>query len=203
MNPRVAHFLAQFRQPHGAGGVVALMLMARLNRHTNRRLVDLAVMQAGDRAIDIGCGPGIAVRHAARVRGATVTGVDASPTAINTARALTATRAGLRFEVARSDALPFADGDFTVAWSMNSLHHWADRPAGLAEVHRVLEPGGRLLVGERRPSPDAGRWSPPGMTDHALAELLAAIKAAGFSDVTTAEQIVGKDRFVAITASSS
>ncbi len=86
---------------------------------------------------------------------------------------------------------------------MNSVHHWADRVAGLAELHRVIEPGGRLLIGERRPSPDAGRWSPRGMTDDALAELVNDIEAAGFTHVTTAEQAVGKDRFVAVTASPS
>jgi SAM-dependent methyltransferase len=183
--------------------VVAALVMAVENRKTNELLVDIASLRDGDSALDVGCGPGMAVRHAARVRGVTVTGVDASATSIAVARALTASRAGLRFEVASSDALPFATGDFTVAWSMNSVHHWPDREGGLREVHRVLEPGGRLVVGERRPSPDAGRWSPPGMSDEAVHLLVGQIKAAGFTDITTAEQAVGKDRFVAITASPS
>ncbi len=199
MHPRAKAFFAQFGGPQGTLGVVAALVMAVENRKTNQRLVDLAGLHAGDRAIDVGCGPGMAVRHAARTPGVTVTGVDASATSIAVARTLTASRAGLRFEVAGSDALPFATGDFTVAWSMNSVHHWSDRQSGLRELHRVLEPGGRLVIGERRPSPDAGRWSPPGMSDDALDLLVGQIKAAGFDDVTTGEQIVGKDRFVAIS----
>lgn len=126
-----------------------------------------------------------------------------SPTSIAVARALTAQRPGLRFEVASSDALPFADGAFTVIWSMNSLHHWADRSAGLVELRRVLEPGGRIVIGERRPSTDAGKWSPRGMSDEAVEEVVAQIEASGFGEVATEEQEVGRDRFVAITASPS
>lgn len=200
MHPRVKAFFSQFARPQGTLGVVAALVMAIENRKTNERLVDLAGLHDGDRAIDIGCGPGMAVRHAARVSGLTVTGVDASETSIAVARTLTAARPGLRFDVGSSAALPFATGDFTVAWSMNSVHHWSDREGGLREVHRVLESGGRVVIGERRPSPDAGRWSPPGMSDEALDLLVDQIKAAGFDDIQTAEQAVGKDRFVAITA---
>jgi SAM-dependent methyltransferase len=38
-----------------------------------------------------------------------------------------------------------------VAWALNSLHHWHDRAAGLAEVRRVLRPGGRFVVVEQVP----------------------------------------------------
>ena len=132
-----------------------------------------------------------------------VTGIDASATAIRVARALShrALRTGrLRLEVADVTALPYADGAFTVAWTMNSLHHWSDRKAGLAQLHRVLEPGGRLLVGERRPSPEAGKWSPPGLSDEAVDGAVAELEAAGFSAVTREEQAVGKERFVVIRA---
>ncbi len=193
-------FFRQFGSPEGALGALALLTMAIENRKTNRRLVDLAHLAPGDRALDVGCGPGMAVRYGARSPGLTVTGVDASPTAIAVARALTRTRPGLRFDVATSEALPFATGDFTVVWSMNSLHHWADRTAALAELHRVIEPGGRIVIGERRPSTDAGKWSPRGMSDEAVEELVAQIEASGFGEVATEEQVVGKDRFVAIRA---
>ena len=119
------------------------------------------------------------------------------------ARALSyrALRSGrLRLEVADVTALPYADGSFTVAWTMNSLHHWSNCDAGLAELHRVLEPGGRLLVGERRPSPEAGKWSPPGLSDEAVDGVVAELEAAGFRVDPPEEQAVKKDRFVAIRA---
>ncbi len=196
-------FLKQFRGPSGLLGALATVTMAVENDDTNRRLVDLADLRPGDRALDVGCGPGTAVRHAVRVAGVTATGIDASSTAIRVARALShrALRSGrLRLEVADVTALPYADGSFSVAWTMNSLHHWSDCDAGLGELHRVLEPGGRLLVGERRPSPEAGKWSPPGLSDEAVAVVIKQLDAAGFSVAAPEEQAVGKDRFVAIRA---
>lgn len=197
-------FLKQFRGPSGALGAMATVTMAVENDDTNRRLVDLADLLPGDRALDVGCGPGTAVRHAVRVAGVTATGVDASGTAIKVARALShrARHTGrLRLEVADVTALPYTDGSFTVAWTMNSLHHWSDCDAGLAELHRVLEPGGRLLVGERRPSPEAGKWSPPGLTDEAVDGVVAELAAAGFRVDPPEDQAVRKDRFVVIRGS--
>ncbi len=104
----------------------------------------------------------------------------------------------LRLEVADVTALPYADGAFTVAWTMNSLHHWSDPKAGLVELHRVLEPGGRLLVSERRPSPEAGKWSPPGLSDEAVSAVVELLEAAGFDVAPPEEQAVRKDRFVVI-----
>ena len=54
----------------------------------------------------------------------------------------------------------------------------------------MLEPGGRLLVGERRPSPEAGKWSPPGLSDEAVAVVVKQLEAAGFSVATPEEQAV-------------
>jgi SAM-dependent methyltransferase len=131
----------------------------------------------------------------------TATGIDVSSTAIRVARTLShrALRTGRLFlEVADVAALPYEDGAFTVAWTMNSLHHWSDPKAGLVELHRVLEPGGRLLVGERRPSPEAGKWSPPGLSDESVSGVVARLEAAGFEVSPPEEQAVKKDRFVVI-----
>jgi SAM-dependent methyltransferase len=70
-----------------------------------------------------------------------------------------------------------------VAWTLASVHHWPDLEGGLAEVHRVLAPGGRFLAMERCTVPGAQGLASHGWTDH-QAELFASMLGdAGFSDV--------------------
>ena len=108
-HPRLKAFFSQFARPQGTLGVVAAFVMAVENRKTNERLVDLAGLRDGDRAIDVGCGPGMAVRHAARVPGVTVTGVDVSETSIAVARSLTASRPGRSLRSRKQCCTPVCD----------------------------------------------------------------------------------------------
>lgn len=111
-----------------------------------RRLVPLA----GARVIDIGCG------DAALSRRLLAPGMAASVAALEVDRAQHAKNlaappvAGLSFHLAPADALPFADASFEVALMLKSLHHVpvARLDAALAEVARVLAPGGLLYVSE-------------------------------------------------------
>lgn len=111
---------------------------------SNRAAVELASLAAGDRFLDVGCGPGAALEHAATT-GAEVAGIDPSPSMVS--------RASKRVPVAEvrvgsAEAIPFPDDSFTVVINVASFHHWADREAGLREVLRVLAPGGRLHIVE-------------------------------------------------------
>jgi SAM-dependent methyltransferase len=102
-----------------------------------------AAAPAGARVLDVGCGPGHLAGRLAD-RGLAVTGIDLDPTMVELARR----RVGGRAEVAMANvaALPFEDGSFDLAVSTLSMHHWADPRAGLAEIARVLRPGGSALV---------------------------------------------------------
>jgi SAM-dependent methyltransferase len=100
--------------------------------------------------LEVGCGPGHLARRLAR-HGLKVTGVDLDPAMVARARAGAGRRgdAGhprLAFLVGDAAALAFPDGAFDLVVSTLSVHHWADPAAGLAEVGRVLRPGGRALV---------------------------------------------------------
>jgi SAM-dependent methyltransferase len=113
---------------------------------------------AGADVLDIGCGPGqLALRVAQAHGGLTVTGADIDPAMI--ARAVAnRDRRGLAggagtddpgqptFVVGDVAALPFPDASFDLAVSTFSMHHWEDPAAGLAELHRILRPGGRALI---------------------------------------------------------
>jgi SAM-dependent methyltransferase len=100
--------------------------------------------------LEVGSGPGrLAVLLARQAPTLKVTGVDISPEMVERA-ARRAEEAGLgegvRFEVGDVGALPFAEASFDGAVSTLSLHHWPDPARGLAEIHRVLKPGGEALI---------------------------------------------------------
>jgi ubiquinone/menaquinone biosynthesis C-methylase UbiE len=113
-------------------------------------LLDAADVGAQMRVLDVCCGPGF-VAGAAAARGAITAGVDFSSAMLALARA-----AQPRVEFSQGDAetLPFADGCFGVVVSNFGVHH-APRPSvAVAEMHRVLAPGGRAAF-TVWPRPDA------------------------------------------------
>jgi ubiquinone/menaquinone biosynthesis C-methylase UbiE len=114
------------------------------NPKSNLVVVERASIDPGDRFLDVGCGPGAALEHAA-ARGAEVAGVDPSPSMV--------ARASKRVPEAdvhlgSAEDLPFPEHHFTVVVNVASFHHWVDRDAGLREILRVLAPGGRLHIME-------------------------------------------------------
>jgi trans-aconitate methyltransferase len=96
--------------------------------------------QPGERILDLGCGDGQLTERIA-VSGASVDGVDASAEMVASARAR-----GVRAELANAEALPHADHAFDAVFSNAALHWVRDQDAMMAEVHRVLKPGGRFVA---------------------------------------------------------
>src|SRR6185503_875529 len=89
------------------------------------------------RVLDIGCGSGWATRllagYAAQGR---VTGIDISDEMIQIAREQSKSFPNVDYEVASAESLPFADHEFTHAFSMESLYYYRDLPRALSEIHR-------------------------------------------------------------------
>jgi ubiquinone/menaquinone biosynthesis C-methylase UbiE len=111
---------------------------------------EVAVAHPAGKLLEVGSGPGrLAVRLAQEASGVTLTGVDISGAMVERA-ARRAARAGLservRFEVGDVAALPHSDEEFDAVVSTLSLHHWSDPASGLAEIHRVLKPGGEARI---------------------------------------------------------
>src|SRR5262249_58342760 len=98
-------------------------------------------------------------------------------------RFLSRGRAGRRIVFVRgtAEALPVSDRAVTVAWAISWAHHWADVPAGLRELHRTLEPGGRVIIAERLVRSGARGLAAHGFTQAQAAETAAAARAAGFA----------------------
>ncbi|KAA8958232.1 class I SAM-dependent methyltransferase [Mycobacterium sp.] len=180
-------------QSHFAGpvGLVVGLIMLVAGRARARLVVDLAGVSESDRAVDIGCGPGNAVRAAARRR-AQVTGVDPATAMLRLARAMTRDQAGVTWVHGSAENLPLPDGSATVAWSVASVHHWTDVAAGLAEVRRVLVTGGRFLAIERRVRPGATGLASHGWTDQQATTFADCCRSAGFDGVQVETTTLGR-----------
>lgn len=140
----------QFARPRGLRGLLAGELMAWSNRAVNRWTLDLLGVGRRDRVLELGSGAGVGLELAARrARRGLVAGVDLSPAMVRRAgwRNRRAARAGrLQVRPGSATALPWPDGAFTRAFSVNTANEWPDRRGALAELHRVLAPGGRLAI---------------------------------------------------------
>lgn len=100
----------------------------------------------GKRILDVGCGPGLELCRMATA-GADVTGVDLVPIHVEQAQAHLA-QLGLRGEVtvADAEALPFPDGGFDRVISSNALQFTSSPTGAMAEIRRVLRPGGEARI---------------------------------------------------------
>ncbi len=168
----------------GPMGLFAALTMLVVGRGRARFVADLASLSSSDQVVDIGCGPGSSVRAAAR-RGACVIGVDPAPVMLRVAQLVTRDRPSIRWLQGSAENLPLPEHSATVVWSVATVHHWADVAAGLAEIRRVLSPGGRFFAIERRVRPGATGLASHGWTDQQAASFAACCRTAGLDDVRT------------------
>ncbi|MDA2803921.1 class I SAM-dependent methyltransferase [Nocardiopsis suaedae] len=121
-------------------------------RYERPAVLALAGDVAGRRILDAGCGAG-PLAAALRDRGAHVTGIDASAGMLALARRRLGTGTDLRL-ADLSDPLPFDDGSFDDVVASLVLHYLRDWGPTLAEMRRVLRPGGRLITSVHHPLVD-------------------------------------------------
>lgn len=162
-------------------------------RELRYRTIDLAHIQSGEIVLDVGCGTGTLVIEAAPrvLEKGRVFGIDPGENQIARARSKAARHnLPIEFRVGVIENLDFPDQTFDVVLSTIMMHHLSDtiKRQGLAEITRVLKPGGRLVIADfKRPeerSTQPRRFGPGGSRTQDLAVL---VKDAGFSDVETEE----------------
>jgi arsenite methyltransferase len=107
-------------------------------------------LRRGERVVDVGTGPGLLAAEMAAAVGpdGLVCGIDASASMLALARTRASQPGGAAIELRRAgaDQLPFPEAAFDVAVSTQVFEYVEDVAGALAEVHRVLRPGGRVLV---------------------------------------------------------
>jgi ubiquinone/menaquinone biosynthesis C-methylase UbiE len=165
-----------------------------------RITMETLAVEPGDQVIDVGCGPGNYTRPLARAAGDGLTvGLDASEAMV----AAAAERGGsenLAYLRGDACALPFDDESFDVACSIGVIHMVAEPLVALAEMTRVLAPGGRLVV-----LASCGRRGKPrreraGLTFFARDELTGALAEQGMTEIE--QRIIGRGQVVSARKSS-
>ena len=130
-----------------AKGLVALYVTPDVTAQREEFVRALAP-RAGERVLDVGCGPGFLARIVAQAVGPSgaVRGVDISEPLLAVAREHCADLPWIAVTKAGATELPFPDAHFDAAICTQVLEYVPDVDAALREMHRVLKPGGRLVV---------------------------------------------------------
>jgi SAM-dependent methyltransferase len=114
--------------------------MGQYSSQLSAQLADLADIEAGQRVIDVGCGPGALTTELVQRLGAdAVAAVDPSEQFVEAARQR---HPGVDVRLASAEDLPFRDDEFDAALAQLVVHFMADPVAGLAEMRRVTQPAG-------------------------------------------------------------
>jgi len=123
-------------------------LLQRLFFHPSHNMLLETLEPAEEKILDIGCGTGqFALRVLQAFPQARVWGLDLSPGMLRQGLTRCQEADGrLHFVQGDSERLPFADNSFDAITCTHSFHHYPRQEQVVAEMHRVLRPGGRLLI---------------------------------------------------------
>jgi len=162
-------------------------------------LIQVAALNSGERVLDVGCGTGVVTRLAAERTGSRVAGLDLNPGMLAVARSVTPAEMSIDWHEASAETIPLPDEDFDVVLCQMTLQFVPDKPAAVREMHRVLVPGGRLVLNSpgqmqaifsimegalaRHLSPEASGFLKAVFSMHDPGEVRDLLTAEGFRDV--------------------
>jgi arsenite methyltransferase len=162
-------------------------ILNRANRRINGSAVDRLALGGTESVLEIGFGGGVALAQILERTDGLVAGIEISDAMIAQGRRRFRRQLEQgRLELRKSGVseIPYADGRFDRALTAQTIYFWPDPGAGLNEIHRVLKPGGRLVLATASPEEmDKRSFTRHGFRKFDDEELEALLQGAGFSDV--------------------
>lgn len=124
-------------------------------RPSHDKVLDAARIPPAAKVLDVGCGTGLFARRMVAERpDISVTGLDISDGMLEKARRNCADCPQVRLVKGDSETLPFPDDSFDLVTCVHSFHHYPHQQQVVAEMHRVLRPGGQVIIVDG----DRDRW---------------------------------------------
>ncbi|MEA5450099.1 methyltransferase domain-containing protein [Leptolyngbya sp. CCNP1308] len=184
-------FLArQLGDPSGWFGRLLLKFLNRRNATLNDLVLETLQLQPGDRLLEVGFGGGDLIdKLVATGKPSQVVGVERSPDAIEICKRRfqpLIDQGRVELHQASAEALPFATQQFSQVCTVNTLYFWANAPQVLGECYRVLQPGGRLVIGyASKAYLERQGLTQQGFSAYETSEVEALLHAAGFTAIST------------------
>ena len=188
-----SYIARQISNPSGRFAPLVARLLNSGNRALNLDAIAVLDVRPDMRVLDVGFGGGVSLPELAERTGdhGAVAGIDLSAAMVCRARGRFKQLLGagrLELEQGSIESLPWPDGAFDRALSVNTIFYWPDTAAGLREVWRVLRPGGVLVLAMRSQQTVApAQVERFGFKNVGAAELERLLAAAGFSGIVLRE----------------
>jgi SAM-dependent methyltransferase len=167
-------------------------------------LVEAALLSPGERVLDVACGTGVVARLAAEQVGAAghLTGLDVNPGMLAVARSIPSPVA-IEWREGAAEDTRLAAAAYDVALCQMGVQFFADRGAAIAELHRVLAPGGRLVANVPGPMPPVFQVLQRGIADHvspAIAKFMSVVFS--LDDARELEELIAGSGFCEVSVRS-